>query len=101
MFLVSFGWYMFDVVCPPNVASDVNECSRVVNPAFRYAGSWERVPAGLDVVSMDGYCVGNLSDPKCAPAKEAQMMRGMYELWLLPKMASHQRIGVVPGAILL
>jgi hypothetical protein len=75
----------------------VNECSRVVNPAFHYAGSWQNAPTGLDVISMDGYCLGNLSDPKCPPAGEAEMMKGMYEKWLLPKMASSQRLGVAPG----
>eukprot|EP01050_Picozoa_sp_SAG11_P006274 SAG11_NODE_480_length_9107_cov_7.433171_2_plen_1065_part_00 len=75
----------------------VNECSRVVDPAFRYAGSWHAVPAGLDVVSMDGYCLGSESDPQCPPADEAKMMRGLYEQWLLPKMSARQRLGVVPG----
>jgi hypothetical protein len=75
----------------------VNECSRVVNPAFRYAGSWRTVPAGLDVVSMDGYCLGSESDPQCPPADESQMVRGMYEKWLIPKMSAQQRLGVVPG----
>ena len=39
----------------------------------------------------------NASDPKCPPADEAQMMRGLYERLLLPKMAPHQKLAVVPG----
>ena len=57
-------------------------------------GSWDRVPAGLDVVSMDGYCVGNESDPKCPPATEAQMMQNLYEQLLIPKLRVHQKLGM-------
>jgi hypothetical protein len=60
-------------------------------------GSWgRRAPAGLDVISMDGYCVGNESNPQCPPAREAEMMRGLYEKWLIPKLGAQQKLGAHP-----
>ena len=45
---------------------------------------------------VSGYCVYDLSDPKCLPQKEAGMMRGIYERGLLPKMYPNQSLFVVP-----
>jgi hypothetical protein len=56
-----------------------------------------RIPSSIDVMSLDGYCVYDLSDPKCDPSNEAAMMRGIYEHGLLPKMQPHQLLFVVPG----
>eukprot|EP01052_Picozoa_sp_SAG31_P007976 SAG31_NODE_392_length_16294_cov_17.221241_5_plen_321_part_00 len=56
-----------------------------------------RIPGSIDVMSLDGYCVYDLSDPKCDPSQEAGMMRGIYESGLLPKMQPHQMLFVVPG----
>ena len=55
-----------------------------------------RIPAAIDAISLDGYCVYDLSDPKCLPQKEAEMMRGIYERGLLPKMYPNQSLFVVP-----
>jgi hypothetical protein len=56
-----------------------------------------QIPGAIDVMSLDGYCVYHLSDPQCEPGDEANMMRGIYEHALLPKMHPNQSLFVVPG----
>jgi hypothetical protein len=55
-----------------------------------------KIPGAIDVISLDGYCVYDLSVPQCEPAKEAKMMRRIYERGLLPKMHPNQSLFVVP-----
>ena len=46
----------------------VNEASQAFNPAILkshpdYQGHYPALPVGLDVVSLDGYCMGDTGDP--------------------------------------
>jgi len=58
-----------------------------------------KILGAIDVISLDGYCVYDLSVPKCDPSKEAGMMRGIYERGLLPMMHPNQSLFVVPYAL--
>ena len=101
----------------------VNECGRPFDPRLAYNGSFRtsngmRVPASLDVISIDMYCPsGSLSTdpgvppavplagvPRCAPSQDYKqaalepiVARAFYEHYIYPLLSSHQRVGVVPG----
>ena len=74
-----------------------NEGTHQYGPA-----GWPSIPAGLDVISLDGYGVCEPPDAAagfCGPANasEAAWHRAFYEARLYPKLLPHQRVAVVPG----
>jgi hypothetical protein len=68
------------------------------------AFGWKYVPAGIDVISVDGYGICTEEEAVhewCAGvnASEAQWHRNSYEQLLYPKLMPHQRVAVIPGLL--
>ena len=62
------------------------------------------MPAGIDVISVDGYGICTEEEAVhewCAGvnASEAQWHRNSYEQLLYPKLMPHQRVAVIPGLL--
>lgn len=60
------------------------------NEGYHIQYGWQTVPPSLDVISVDGYGPGR---------NETDSMRAIYEKHLFPKLASHQRVALVPGMV--
>jgi hypothetical protein len=80
----------------------INEASQAfssstykAHPDFQ--GHYTSLPVGLDIISLDGYCMGDVGDPVCPLAEEAPMMRNFYQTLIYPLLHPHQTVAVVPG----
>ena len=60
------------------------------NEGYHMQYGWQTVPPSLDVISIDGYGAGR---------NETDSMRAIYERHIFPKLASHQRVALVPGMV--
>ena len=65
----------------------VNECDRSFHAGYNPAAHYSKVPDAIDVISIDMY----------AGAGEASASQAFYREYILPRMADHQRIILVPG----
>lgn len=77
----------------------MNECTRALRKGQRgylVDPATGKLPAAIDVISLDGYCP---SAPNgCTSAKqEADLMRHIYTNQLFPVLLPHQKVFIVPG----
>ena len=92
-------------VTPTSMPGVVAGCKEAYNSTFSrnqgtpvFAGYWPHVPRALDFVSMDAYVDSpNSTSADGDGAFEPVWIRQFYNDLIYPKLASHQRVWVVPG----
>ena len=76
----------------PGVVLWTNEGLSAFNRAPTAPSYVSAVPAALDMISLDYYNVS-------APVVEAAQVAGMYERYIFPRIAAHQRVMFIPGTV--